>query len=145
MTGPVRSSAATQARPSANEQRYLRTTNPLNPENLAAYPRRIGTNRSNAYPLPGAFAKLRSGLDVFSTESCDNGTPTAARTFGGQDVGPELLERVRRFAFPLGPNPSAGPPCRPQGVHTASDRPTQFPQVLRAPAVPRASSSASRP
>ena len=35
--------------PGANGQpvHYLRTANPLNPENLAAYPTRIATNRSN--------------------------------------------------------------------------------------------------
>ena len=37
---------------------YLRTTNPLNPENLAVYPRRIGTNRPNAYTKPGIFRQL---------------------------------------------------------------------------------------
>ena len=37
---------------------YLRTTNPLNPENLAVYPKRISTNRSNPYVEPGGYAKL---------------------------------------------------------------------------------------
>ena len=32
---------------------YLRTVNPLNPENLAVYPQRVGTNRTNAYAKPG--------------------------------------------------------------------------------------------
>ena len=32
---------------------YLRTTNPLNPENLAVYPTRLPTNRPNPYTLPG--------------------------------------------------------------------------------------------
>ena len=44
------SAASTQAvdRPSGSTQPipYLRTANPLNPENLAAYPRRLATNRS---------------------------------------------------------------------------------------------------
>ena len=124
---------ATQARPSATEERYLRTTNPLNPENLAAYPRRVGTNRSSAYALPGAFDKLRSGLDVFSSESCDNGTPAPAKASPGIDVPPELLERVRTFAFPTGANPSAGPPCRQQDKLTFQGRSTQYPQVTRKP------------
>ena len=124
---------ATQARPSANEERYLRTTNPLNPENLASYPRRVGTNRSNPYPMPGAFDKLRSGLDVFSTESCDNGTPSSADTTSGPDLPPELLDRVKTFAFPPGSNPSLGPPCRQQGKFDFGGRSTQFPQVTRAP------------
>ena len=37
--------AATQASDSGGH--YLRTTNPLNAENLAVYPRRVGTNRPN--------------------------------------------------------------------------------------------------
>ena len=49
--------AATQATTVANDQQlhYLRTTNPFNPENLAVYPRRLGTNRPNAYTKPNAF------------------------------------------------------------------------------------------
>ncbi len=124
---------ATQARPQADEPRYLRTTNPLNPENLAAYPRRVGTNRASAYALPGQFDKLRSGLDVFSTESCDNGTPSRERTAPGGDVSPQLLELVRTFAFPAGSNPSAGPPCRQQPPFTFQGRTTQYPQVTREP------------
>ena len=128
--------SATQARPQASEERYLRTTNPLNPENLAAYPRRVGTNRSSAYAMPGAFDKLRSGLDVFSTESCDNGTPSRADTTPGPDLPAELLDRVKSFAFPAGPNPSQGGPCRQQGEFDFGGRTTQFPQVTRAPQAP---------
>ena len=40
---------------------YLRTTNPVNPENLAVYPVRIGTNRPNPYTFPDAFKKLAHG------------------------------------------------------------------------------------
>src|SRR3954451_5974133 len=44
---------------------YLRTANPLNPENLAAYPARIETNRSNPYVAPGGYAKYP--IKVFDT------------------------------------------------------------------------------
>ena len=37
---------------------YLRTLNPVNPENLAQYPHRLGTNRTNPYELPGGLLKL---------------------------------------------------------------------------------------
>ena len=123
---------ATQARPAGEQTRYLRTTNPLNPENLASYPRRVGTNRSSAYALPGQFDKLRSGLDVFSTESCDNGTPSRDRTTTNEEITPDLLAKIRRFAFPAGANPSAGPPCRQQDRFSFGGRSTQFPQVTRA-------------
>ena len=43
---------------------YLRTTNPLNPENLAVYPTRLPTNRPNPYTLPGHFDKLRDRAAV---------------------------------------------------------------------------------
>jgi virulence factor Mce-like protein len=49
---------------------YLRTANPLNPENLAAYPRRIATNRSNPYVAPGGYAKYP--IKVFGTYLCTN-------------------------------------------------------------------------
>src|SRR5215211_7227230 len=51
---------ATQARSTSTRVHYLRTTNPFNPENLAVYPRRLGTNRPNPYAQPGMFNKLRS-------------------------------------------------------------------------------------
>jgi virulence factor Mce-like protein len=66
--------AATQAR-SSSRVHYLRTTNPLNPENLAVYPRRIGTNRPNPYAQPGMFNKLRSGLEVFEDRHCNRAVP----------------------------------------------------------------------
>ena len=55
---------------------YLRTTNPLNPENLAAYPRRIGSNRPNPYLLPGAFDRLAKDLPVFENRHCGRGVPS---------------------------------------------------------------------
>jgi phospholipid/cholesterol/gamma-HCH transport system substrate-binding protein len=60
----------------ADAVHYLRTTNPTNPENLAVYPRRIGTNRPNPYTLPGAFANLRNGLQVYESRQCGSGVPT---------------------------------------------------------------------
>jgi virulence factor Mce-like protein len=54
---------------------YLRTANPLNPENLAAYPKRISTNRSNPYVAPGGYAKYP--IKVFGKYLCtDNPIPT---------------------------------------------------------------------
>jgi virulence factor Mce-like protein len=49
---------------------YLRTANPLNPENLAAYPKRLATNRSNPYVAPGGYAKYP--IKVFGTYLCTN-------------------------------------------------------------------------
>ena len=123
--------AATQARTAPGEPRYLRTTNPLNVENLAAYPRRVGRNRSNAYTVPGAFDQLASGLRVFEDDGCDNGTPDPERTSSGEDVPPELLERVRRYAFY--PDGAGAAPCRLQRTFTSGGERTRYPHVRRAP------------
>jgi phospholipid/cholesterol/gamma-HCH transport system substrate-binding protein len=70
--------ASTQATTGTGDQavHYLRTTNPTNPENLAVYPRRIGTNRPNPYELPRAFARVASGLPVYESRHCGRGVPT---------------------------------------------------------------------
>jgi ABC-type transporter Mla subunit MlaD len=124
--------AATQARTSFGEPRYLRVTNPLNLENLASYPRRLGANRANPYQLPGAFEKLASGLEVFDDRGCDNPTPSADRITGGEDVPEGLLEGVKRFAFAPGPRPAA-PPCRLQSTFDFGGERTKYPHVRRAP------------
>ena len=68
--------AATQALDPGTRLHYLRTTNPLNPENLAAYPRRIGSNRPNPYQLPGGYRKLAGGLEVYESRHCGRTLPT---------------------------------------------------------------------
>src|SRR3954463_6845577 len=47
---------------------YLRTANPLNPENLAAYPTRLSSNRSNPYVAPLGYNK--HPMKVFGTYLC---------------------------------------------------------------------------
>jgi hypothetical protein len=70
--------AATQAR-TPDGVHYLRTTNPQNPENLAVYPRRIGSNRRTPYLRPRGFDDLdRGGLLSFDTRHCRNGNPNVA-------------------------------------------------------------------
>src|SRR3954454_18016541 len=60
----------------ADAVHYLRTTNPVNAENLAVYPQRIGTNRPNPYESPGAFDDLARGLPQYETRHCGRGVPT---------------------------------------------------------------------
>src|ERR1700754_463154 len=62
--------AATQATGLPTGVHYLRTSNPLNPENLAVYPRRLPTNRPNPYRFPGGFNELNSGLPVYEDRQC---------------------------------------------------------------------------
>ncbi len=63
--------AATQASEPGTAVHYLRTTNPLNPENLAVYPRRVGSNRPNAY---------RSRAASTSSPAASTSTRTATAT-----------------------------------------------------------------
>src|SRR3954466_14717633 len=62
--------AATQAKDPGTGLHYLRTTNPLNPENLAVYPKRLPTNRPNPYRLPRGFDDLPTGLPVYENRQC---------------------------------------------------------------------------
>ena len=97
---------------------YLRTTNPLNPENLAAYPRRLPTNRSNPYIEPGGYAKLRTkgNLDVFGSYLCSSGPLPRPPVAGGGAGGilPGLIEQINEFAFGGTGQAGVAPPCNPQ-------------------------------
>ena len=62
--------SATQARDSRTGLHYLRTSNPLNPENLAVYPNRLPTNRPNPYAQPGNFDQINTGLPVYEDRQC---------------------------------------------------------------------------
>src|SRR4051794_10921283 len=74
--------AATQAKDPGTSLHYLRTTNPLNPENLAVYPNRLPTNRPNPYRLPGGFDELPRGLPVYENRQCtpSNQVPSITNT-----------------------------------------------------------------
>jgi ABC-type transporter Mla subunit MlaD len=68
---------ATAAVPNSDSPvHYLRTMNPVNPESLAIYPRRLGTDRPNPYAKPGAFDRLAQGLESYETRQCSSGVPT---------------------------------------------------------------------
>jgi phospholipid/cholesterol/gamma-HCH transport system substrate-binding protein len=147
-------SAATQAKDNRGIH-YLRTTNPLNPENLAVYPNRIGTNRPNPYQKPGAFAQLRNGLPVFEDRQCGSPVPPATNTpippvtvstppvsvpgvitippvtltpEQALDLVPnDLLARINQYAYANGTVPA--PPCRRQGPFDFGGERTQYPHV----------------
>jgi phospholipid/cholesterol/gamma-HCH transport system substrate-binding protein len=144
--------AATQARSTSTRVHYLRTTNPLNPENLAAYPRRIGTNRPNPYVKPGGTNLLRSGLEVYEDRHCGSPVPGVSNTTNalvgtiptpplpGVPVPPlptdevlqalvpdELLERINKFAYASGAVPA--PACKKQAPYTYGGETTQYPHV----------------
>jgi phospholipid/cholesterol/gamma-HCH transport system substrate-binding protein len=89
---------------------YLRTTNPVNPESLAAYPRRLPTNRSNPYVEPGGYGKLPGGLAVFGKYLCQVGTlPRLVPSFTGN-----LADVINQFVYGVPTNLGAAPPCKEQ-------------------------------
>ena len=113
---------------------YLRTTNPLNPEVLAAYPRRVGSNRPNAYGLPGLFDKLPGGnIPVFENRQCGRGAPVISQEATPllEQLFPQtLLDNLNAFALPAtssGQTPA--PSCNLQQKFTFQGKTTQYPRV----------------
>jgi phospholipid/cholesterol/gamma-HCH transport system substrate-binding protein len=90
---------------------YLRTTNPLNLENLAAYPTRVPTNRSNPYVEPGGYSQLAQGLPVFGEYLCTTEGPLPTL---GADVVDPVLSLLNRFVFDVLGTTGVAPPCREQ-------------------------------
>jgi phospholipid/cholesterol/gamma-HCH transport system substrate-binding protein len=130
--------AATQAFESkaGKKVHYLRTSNPLNAENLAVYPRRIGTNRPNAYAKPDNFAQLSRGMPVFDNRGCGAGVPTVTNVpapplppIVGDLVPPTLLNNIITYAFGGTNGGGAAPPCRLQGPYTFNGETSQYPHV----------------
>jgi phospholipid/cholesterol/gamma-HCH transport system substrate-binding protein len=107
---------------------YLRTSNPLNPEMLAQYPKRLSTNRANAYPFPGDGSSLKSGLASFETRQCTGQTLTPAL---GPAVPGILSDTLRDgiLKFALNGGNIAAPPCRQQDRFNLGGALTQFPQL----------------
>jgi phospholipid/cholesterol/gamma-HCH transport system substrate-binding protein len=153
--------AATQATSLSNKGplHYLRTQNPINPENLAVYPTRLPTNRPNPYTLPGNFDQIRTGLPSYETRQCTGGPVPTLSDVPTQVVPPTLpqlslpvpvpvpvpdvgvvnglfsypnalMADIARFAFPTGQGvPGPAPPCKQQPKFNESGEQTQYPHV----------------
>jgi phospholipid/cholesterol/gamma-HCH transport system substrate-binding protein len=109
--------AATQASSLGADQKttlhYLRTTNPLNPENLAIYPKRIKSNRSNPYVAPLGYKTLP--IKVFGKYLCTNNeVPTIPSTAVGDLLPQSLLDLINRFAYAGSGSNIPAPPCEEQ-------------------------------
>jgi phospholipid/cholesterol/gamma-HCH transport system substrate-binding protein len=106
--------AATQASSLGADQKtqihYLRTTNPLNPENLATYPKRISSNRSNPYVGPLGYKTLP--IKVFGTYTCTNNPVPPLAPDAATLIPQSLVDLVNQFAYNNGNVVS--PPCDPQ-------------------------------
>jgi virulence factor Mce-like protein len=145
---------STQAKDPGTRLHYLRTVNPINLENLAVYPRRLGTNRTNPYAKSGNSNNLPTGEFSFETRHCNRavpltitntppvGTPTtpvpvpALPVTQGltqelqQLVPPSLLNELNTFVLDkVTQNGGAAPPCKPQGDFTFEGEKTQYPHV----------------
>jgi virulence factor Mce-like protein len=127
---------ATQATTQVGDKRvhYLRTTNPLNPEILAAYPRRVGSNRPNAYTLPGLFDTFANNeFPEFETRQCGRGAPVVSQFTDpilSLLLPQDLIDNVNEFVLPV---TSAGqvpaPPCNQQGPFNFQGKTSQFPRI----------------
>ncbi len=129
----------------APQQHLLKVMNVLTPEGLSVYPQRVGTNRGNAYPQPGNFNTLATGLPVFSSASCADSAPAASGPPLGtitQEVIEQLIGKPTKTGSvgatiedhvlndPEVPrNQVAAPACKQQGPFTFNGVTSQFPHV----------------
>jgi virulence factor Mce-like protein len=110
---------------------YLRTSNPFNPENLAAYPNRIGSNRPNPYGMPGLFDSLPTGMPQYETRHCAHGVPALATGLTNL-IPDQLRKQIEQFAFAANGTVPA-PPCKQQGPYNFSGQVTLYPHVNALP------------
>ena len=110
---------------------YLRTTNPLNLENLAAYAQRLPTNRANPYVEPGGYSQLAQGLPVFGSYLCTEGPLPALAA----SVTEPIAGLLNRFVFDvLSSSDPDAPPCREQeSLGRLVGQPGRYPRVEAAP------------
>jgi phospholipid/cholesterol/gamma-HCH transport system substrate-binding protein len=121
-------------------QHYLRGLPTVNPEGLAVYPSRIGTNRANPYFQPGAFRLLgNGGLQVFSTAACADSAPSLAlspspkgkpNTPGAQtELEEQLVEDHVVNETGSTTNSVAAPACVQQSPFAWEGTTSQYPRV----------------
>jgi phospholipid/cholesterol/gamma-HCH transport system substrate-binding protein len=109
---------------------YLRTLNPVNPENLAQYPRRIGANRTNPYELPTGYLDLRNNTrKSYETRHCGNGNPAPPSADPGDPLN-SLVGGILRFTFANAGRAVPAPPCIQQGPNAnGGAQPGLFPRL----------------
>ncbi|MCL2769573.1 MAG: hypothetical protein FWD42_05605, partial [Solirubrobacterales bacterium] len=115
------------------KQHYLRTMQVITPEGLSIYKEPIGTSRTNAYPLPGAFKALANGLKVFSAGNCANSAPSVSGP-ANEVVSQNIIEQIIQFKVANAPGSHANavpaPACTQQGPFTFNGHTSQFPHVV---------------
>ncbi len=117
----------------STQQHYLRIMNVLNPQSLAVYSQRVGSDRANPYFKPGAFRSIANGgLQVFSNSACSNPTPSASGP-PNETISQSLIEQLIQFHVvnaPETPNAIPAPACNQQGPFTFNGFTGQFPHVV---------------
>jgi len=133
--------AATQAHggntntPGGPAQHYLTAMAVLNPESLAVYNQRIGTDRANPYFKPGAFSALgNGGLQVFSNNNCATTAPSVSGP-ANETISEELIQKLIVGGVanqPETPNKIPAPACNQQAPFTFNGFTGQFPHAVYA-------------
>jgi phospholipid/cholesterol/gamma-HCH transport system substrate-binding protein len=114
--------------------KLLRTTSPLNPQSLAAFPQRLKMERANPYFKPNTYTKLKHGLESFRNVPCGGGItarldpntpndPNFYNRFEGSttqkkiDKAENYFHRLKLYAFSnqLNSDQVLHPPCKKQG------------------------------
>lgn len=120
-----------------HKEHFLTAMPVLSPESLSTFASRIGTDRSNAYPLPGTYKSLASGLSVFSSSACSNSTPSVSGP-ANEVISEEIIKQLVEFkvANPAPkegeaekPNQVPAPACTQQGPTTFNGHSSQFAHV----------------
>jgi phospholipid/cholesterol/gamma-HCH transport system substrate-binding protein len=123
--------------PRAPKQHVLTAMQVLTPESLAIYPKRIGTNRANAYPHSSVYGSLVSGLPVFNASTCANSAPSVSGP-ANEIVSEELLKLLTHPSnageSPIANEPEtankvAAPGCTQQSPFTFNGETSQFPHA----------------
>lgn len=124
------------------KQHVLTAMQVLSPESLAIYPKRIGTNRADAYPHSGVYGSLVSGLPVFNASTCANSAPSVSgppNEIVSEELIQQLIHPSNAGESPLANEPEtankvAAPGCTQQGPFTFNGETSQFPHaVYKAP------------
>ena len=113
--------------------KVLRTTSPLNPQSIAAFPQRLTSERANPYIKPGGYKNLNSGLRSFANTPCSAGIngrldpnspndPNFYNRFSGttadkKALAQDFFDRIKTYAFNgnLSTTKVLQPPCKKQG------------------------------
>jgi phospholipid/cholesterol/gamma-HCH transport system substrate-binding protein len=107
---------------------YLRITNPVNPEVLAAYKHRLISNRANPYMAPGGYGQLAGGLSVFGSDLCTSNPQPSI----GPTISSSLAAILRTTYYTTTPG---GPACKTQAPlgGSTTGQPQAFPHLQPLP------------